>query len=123
MTKAALLWTVNDFPAYGMLSGWMTLDRLTCPYCMEKTKAFNHKYDGKMSFFDCYRQFLPMNRAFRRNTSAFRKNRVENSFPPPQLIGDNVFQRVCNFPSILQLQDCAMTGYGVEQNWTKQSIF
>nr|GFB49473.1 hypothetical protein [Tanacetum cinerariifolium] len=38
--KAALMWTINDFLAYGMLSGWSTHGRLSCPYCMEKSKAF-----------------------------------------------------------------------------------
>ncbi|XP_058006753.1 uncharacterized protein LOC131182124 [Hevea brasiliensis] len=28
---AALLWTINDFPAYGMLSGWSTKGKLACP--------------------------------------------------------------------------------------------
>jgi len=32
--KVAILWTVSDFPVYGMLSGWMTAGRLACPYCM-----------------------------------------------------------------------------------------
>ena len=34
------LWTINDFLAYGMLSGWMTAGKLACPYCMENTKSF-----------------------------------------------------------------------------------
>nr|GEY24762.1 hypothetical protein [Tanacetum cinerariifolium] len=34
--KAALMWRINDFPAYDMLSGWSTHGRLSCPYCMEK---------------------------------------------------------------------------------------
>jgi len=29
--KVAILWTVSDFPAYGMLSGCMTARRLACP--------------------------------------------------------------------------------------------
>ncbi|XP_052627027.1 uncharacterized protein LOC122197509 [Lactuca sativa] len=32
--KAILLWTVSDFPAYAMLSGWSTHGKLACPYCM-----------------------------------------------------------------------------------------
>ncbi|XP_024636351.1 uncharacterized protein [Medicago truncatula] len=28
--RAALMWTINDFPAYGMLSGWGTHGRLAC---------------------------------------------------------------------------------------------
>ncbi|XP_021829510.1 uncharacterized protein LOC110769780 [Prunus avium] len=33
--KAILMWTVNDFPAYGNLSGWSTKGRFACPvsYC------------------------------------------------------------------------------------------
>ncbi|KAL6333794.1 hypothetical protein AAG906_028980 [Vitis piasezkii] len=28
---AAILWTINDFPAYGMLSGWSTKGYMACP--------------------------------------------------------------------------------------------
>ncbi|WMV49176.1 hypothetical protein MTR67_042561 [Solanum verrucosum] len=29
--RSALLWTINDFPAYAMLSGWSTKGKLACP--------------------------------------------------------------------------------------------
>lgn len=29
----AILWTINDFPAYGNLSGWSTKSYLACPTC------------------------------------------------------------------------------------------
>ena len=32
--RAVLIWTINDFPAYGMLSGWSTSGQLACPVCM-----------------------------------------------------------------------------------------
>ncbi|CAA7039098.1 unnamed protein product [Microthlaspi erraticum] len=35
--RAALMWTISDFPAYGMLAGWMTHGRLACLYCMDET--------------------------------------------------------------------------------------
>jgi len=38
MMKVALMWTINDFPTYGMLSGWSTSGRLACPYCMNNSK-------------------------------------------------------------------------------------
>ncbi|CAH9108629.1 unnamed protein product [Cuscuta epithymum] len=38
--KASLMWIISDFPAYGMLSGWQTAGKLSCPYCMESTQAF-----------------------------------------------------------------------------------
>ena len=30
--RVALIWTINDFPAYGMVSGWSTYGKLACPY-------------------------------------------------------------------------------------------
>ena len=45
------MWTINDFPAYGMLSGWSTHGKLACPYCMENNKAFTLANRGKASFF------------------------------------------------------------------------
>ena len=38
--KAVLLWTISDFPAYAMLSGWSTHGRLACPYCSVEAGAF-----------------------------------------------------------------------------------
>lgn len=69
--RATLMWTINDFPAYGMLSGWSTAGRLACPTCKENSKAFTLKRGRKTSWFDCHRQFLPDNHAFRRNKVAF----------------------------------------------------
>jgi len=36
--RAALMWTINDFPAYRMVSGWSTHGKLACPYCMRTTR-------------------------------------------------------------------------------------
>ena len=41
--RVALMWPVNNFPAYGMLFGWNTLRLLECPICMEKSKLFIYK--------------------------------------------------------------------------------
>jgi hypothetical protein len=49
--RAALIWIINDFPAYGMLSGWSTHGKLACPYCMGNNKAFTLTNGGKASFF------------------------------------------------------------------------
>jgi len=48
--RAALMWTINDFPAYGMVSGWSTHGKLACPYCMENNKAFTLTNGGKAFF-------------------------------------------------------------------------
>ncbi|GLT28322.1 hypothetical protein SLA2020_032640 [Shorea laevis] len=38
--RAMLMWTITDFPGYGMVFGWSTHGRLACSYCMEMTHAF-----------------------------------------------------------------------------------
>ena len=65
--RACLMWTMNDFPAYGMLSGWGTKGKLACPHCMEDTKVFTLRYGGKAYWFDCHRRFLPTNHPFRKS--------------------------------------------------------
>lgn len=44
--RAALMGTVSDFPAYGMLCGWSTHGKLACPFCMEDIKSFWLKVGG-----------------------------------------------------------------------------
>ena len=88
--EVVLLWTVSDFPAYGVLSGWMTARKLACPHCMKHTKSFRLSHGNKQSWFDCHRQFLPMDHKFRRNKTSFHKNREEFSEPPPTLTGEQL---------------------------------
>ena len=34
MMKAAVMWTITDFPGLGMISGWSTHGKLSCPVCV-----------------------------------------------------------------------------------------
>jgi hypothetical protein len=77
LMKTALMWTINDFPAYGMLSGWSTHGKLVCPYCIENNKAFTLANRGKASFFYCHRRFLPLNNRYRKNRKDFFVGRVK----------------------------------------------
>jgi len=71
LMRAVLMWTINDFSAYGMLSGWSTHGKLACPYWMENNKAFTLTKGGKTSFFYCHRCFLPLNHRYRKNIKDF----------------------------------------------------
>ncbi|XP_010541813.1 PREDICTED: uncharacterized protein LOC104815196 [Tarenaya hassleriana] len=127
------MWTISDFPAYSMLSGWTTHGRLACPYCMDETDAFWLPNERKTSWFDCHRRFLSRNHALRRNKKNFRKNRVVSNSSPLELTGDEIlFERI---------EDCVRSyglgvttevggnghlpiqGYGEYHNWHKKSIF
>ncbi|XP_049374826.1 uncharacterized protein LOC125839892 [Solanum verrucosum] len=61
--QVALMWTISDFPAYSMLSGWSTAGKLACPYCMKDSDAFSLSNGRKVSWFDNHRKFLPITRS------------------------------------------------------------
>ncbi len=47
--RAILPWTINDFPAYAMLSGGSTKGKFACPYCHNDTEYLWLKYGKKHS--------------------------------------------------------------------------
>ncbi|XP_019084253.1 PREDICTED: uncharacterized protein LOC109125911 [Camelina sativa] len=129
--RAVLMWTISDSPAYGMLSGWTTHGRLSCPYCMDRTDAFQLKYRRKPCWFDCHRRFLPLHHPYRKNKKLFRKNKVVRVPPPTYVSGNDLFEQIdyygaqetCkrggNYHTPANMPD----GYGSAHNWHKQSIF
>lgn len=68
--RAALMWTVNDFPAYAMLSGWSTKGKFACPACNHKTSSRYLKHSRKMCYMG-HRVFLDSNHSWRSNSSSF----------------------------------------------------
>ncbi|XP_065857931.1 uncharacterized protein [Euphorbia lathyris] len=92
--RAALMWTIGDFPAYSMLSGWSTAGKRACPYCMEKSDAFSLPNGRKTSWFDNHRKFLPMNHRYRRNKTKFRRNCIERRPLPPIKSGQQVLYEI-----------------------------
>ena len=95
------MWTINDFPAYGMLSGWSTHGKLACPYFMENNKAFMLTNGGKTSFFYYHRRFLPSNHRYRNNRKDFFIGKVEKDVAPPRLSGEELHDVVSEYGDIV----------------------
>lgn len=130
--RAVLMWTISDFPAYGMLSGWMTHGRLACPYCLEETESFWLRNGRKHSWFDCHRKFLHEDHPYRRNVRSFTKNRSVRELPPSILSGEEVlYERINQIDGLKCSVVCGgnghiprdIDGYGDYHNWIKKSIF
>jgi len=124
--RAALMWTINNFPAYGMVSSWSTHGKLACPYCMENNKALMLTNGSKASFFDCHHHFLPLNHRYRKNKNDFFVGRVEKDVAPQRLSGEELFDVVSEYGDIvfgLQSSKQKFPGFGLTHNWVKQSIF
>ena len=90
--KAILLWTINDFPAYGNLSGCTVKGYYACPICGEETNSHWLKHGNKNSYTG-HRRFLPCNHPFRKQKKAFNGEQ-EFRLPPKELTGDEIFTKV-----------------------------
>jgi hypothetical protein len=99
--RAALMWTINDFPAYGMVTSWSTHGKLACPYYMENNKAFTLTNGGKASFFYYHCHFLPPNHRYIKNKNDFFVGRVEKDVAPPRLSGEELFNVVSEYGDIV----------------------
>ena len=91
---AMLMSTISDFPAYGMLFGWTTHGRLSCPCCMDRTEAFKLKHGRKSCWFDCHRQYLSMHHPYRKNKKLIRKNKIVRLPPPVYLSRNDLFENI-----------------------------
>jgi hypothetical protein len=69
--RAAYLWSIHDYLAYGKFVGWCVHGRLNCPVCMDESNALMLQHDRKVSFFDCHRRFLHLSHEFRGDKESF----------------------------------------------------
>lgn len=125
--RVALMWTISDFPAFGMLSGWSTHGKLACPYCMGENKAIRLKHGKKQSWFDCTRVFLPEEHRFRYQSNAFLRRRICDRVMRERPDGLEIYHDVCELDENVfgQGRQAARrtAGFGDTHNWTKKSIF
>ncbi|XP_024178645.1 uncharacterized protein LOC112184626 [Rosa chinensis] len=90
--RGLLFWTINDFPAYGNLSGSIVKGYNACPICLEKTEPTRLVNGGKMAYIG-HRRFLGRNHPYRKQKATFN-NFPEHSPPPVPLTGEEVLCRV-----------------------------
>ncbi|KAG4961006.1 hypothetical protein JHK87_037639 [Glycine soja] len=117
--RAMIFCTINDFPAYGNLSGYSVKGHLACPICEKDTTYLQLKH-GKKTVYTRHRRFLQPFHPYRRLKKAFDGTSENDSASIP-LSGVEVFDRVkniCNIYGKTQKKD------GAPKNiWKKRSIF
>ncbi|KAL8124936.1 hypothetical protein AgCh_012563 [Apium graveolens] len=120
--KAALLWTISDFPGLAMLSGWSTKGKLSCPVCMGEVKGKQLKYGGKTSFYATARYFLEPDDPLRRST---KFGSVETRSVCTRHSGGRakVMCEQIQFPPPGKSHKKKPRDYGVKHNWTHFSPF
>lgn len=90
--KAILIWTINDFPAYGNLAGCATKGTVACPICGEDVCSMWLKYSRKFAYLG-HRRFLPPNHPFRHKKKWFN-GKIESKGKPRPLNGLEILNAV-----------------------------
>ncbi|KAF5796781.1 hypothetical protein HanXRQr2_Chr08g0355831 [Helianthus annuus] len=93
--RAILLWTINDFPAYGNLSGCVTKGYYACPICSENTCSQWLPKSKKVCFLG-HRRFLPLEHPFHKRKKDFN-NQQENDIIKNPLSGEEIYDSLTGF--------------------------
>ncbi|XP_026420129.1 uncharacterized protein LOC113316121 [Papaver somniferum] len=91
--KALLMWTINDFPAYGNLSGCTYKGKASCPLCGDNTLSTWLSFSRKTVYMN-HRRFLPYNHHLRSSKKkAMFNGDIERNEKPPIMSGVVAFER------------------------------
>ena len=121
---AAVIWTINDFPAYANLSGWSTKGKLACPTCNKDTTSLYLKHSRKICYMG-HRSFLPIHHRWKKDIINF-DGKTNNKRPPDELTVNEIMQQLNKLPLLRHGKN--YPGHKRkrdenELNWTKKSIF
>ncbi|KAJ9566906.1 LOW QUALITY PROTEIN: hypothetical protein OSB04_002872 [Centaurea solstitialis] len=117
---ASILWTINDYPAYAMMSGWSTKGYKACPTCKEETPFVGIR--SKIAYIG-HRRFLEMDHEWRNKGSLF-DGQKELRPPPKKYSGDEILEQLPHLHYRLQgnTRSLGRKRSPVELNWSKKSI-
>ncbi|XP_071688248.1 uncharacterized protein [Rutidosis leptorrhynchoides] len=114
---AMLFCTINNFPAYGNLSGYSTKGKKACPICEENTHSMRLTNCKKPAFMGHQRE-LAENHPYRKKSDLFDGTIEDRTLPPP-LDGETTLSKVANINVVL-----GKKGVGPPKGiWKKKSIF
>ncbi|KAL2340489.1 hypothetical protein Fmac_008429 [Flemingia macrophylla] len=118
MMCALLFCTINDFPAYGNLSGYSVKGHLECAICQENTSFMQLKH-GQKTGYTRYQKFLNRNHPYHRLKKDFNGCQEDEVSSTP-LDGQQVYDRVKDINVVFGKTQNKST----EKNtWKKRSIF
>lgn len=89
--KAILLWTIHDFPAYGIVAGCVTKGYRGCPICAENTISRRSRALHKNVYDDQHRRWLPAGHPWRSNLHDFNGSPEYNG-PPRRVTSSDILR-------------------------------
>ncbi|KAL3626909.1 hypothetical protein CASFOL_029220 [Castilleja foliolosa] len=117
---ASIMWTINDFPTYGDLSGWSTKGYMACPACNKGT--YSVRLRNKICYMG-HRRSLPKDHPWRKDRKHFNGKR-EDAEAPKSLTGEDVLSQLEKLPTRIPGKHSNKNRKRGEEelNWTKRSI-
>ena len=118
--QAAIMWTINNFPAYGNLSGWCTYGRYACPSYNVDTHSRWLTHRKKFCYMG-HRRFLDSTHKYRHDAKSFDGSK-ELGHKPLARSGSDLLDQLkgikFNYRKMSEPTD------GVQKRtWRKRSIF
>ncbi|KAI5333527.1 hypothetical protein L3X38_023658 [Prunus dulcis] len=117
--RAAVMWTVNDFPAYAMVSGWSTKGYMACPVCKEDVTSGWHA--GKVCYLG-HRRWLPWDHEWREKDKEFDGN-TERRLRPREWSGDEILEQLNRLDFAPFGKTVSRTRPSTNLNWTHKPMF
>ncbi|BBN67715.1 hypothetical protein Prudu_162S000300 [Prunus dulcis] len=109
--RAAVMWTVNDFPAYAMVSGWSTKGYMACPVCKEDVTSGWHA-----------EKWLPWDHEWREKDKEFDGN-TERRLRPREWSGDEILEQLNRLDFAPFGKTVSRTRPSTHMNWTHKPMF
>ena len=120
--RAMLLWTINDFPAYGNLAGCPTKGKYGCPICGENSNVVWLKHSKKMSFCNHIR-FLPQEHRYRKKKYTTARARERAPQCPIIMTGVQLAEQLSTMTNDFGKGRKRSRDTDIEKMWKKKSIF
>ena len=117
--KAVLMWTVNDFPAYGNLSDCINKGYIGCPICGDQTAAKYLSNSRKMCY-QGHRRYLDRHHPYRKQRVAFNGEQELEQAPVP-LTGEQVLEQQKKIK--FEFGQVKKKSKKVDCAWKKKSVF
>ena len=115
---AMLFCTINDFPAYGNLSGYSVKGHKACPICEERT-CFQQLQHGRKTVYLGHKRFLRKYHPYRKLKKAFNGHAEHGKAATP-LTGEQVYEGVKDINVVFEKSTKKAT---VKNIWKKRSVF
>ncbi|CAM8902665.1 unnamed protein product [Rhodiola kirilowii] len=119
--RAAVMWTISDFPGLGMLGGLKSKGYKACPICLDDVDA--HHLAGRMSY-QGHRRWLDRDHSWRHAPSKFN-GEFELRDAPPSLTGEEILSTVLSleYPILSLHPDLKPKVVKEKLCWTHVSVF